>query len=123
MADAGAEVNAAMRAMQELSHGEIMENFMRMMHETGPTEGVIVDLGNGVQEEVRIGKEGPLVLQPTFGSWTLKFWSPSVSRCGTRTSVQPAKWWHEMTVTERTVLLNIVAKKNRSMKQRLGIEV
>mmetsp|Transcript_33981 Transcript_33981/g.108020 ORF Transcript_33981/g.108020 Transcript_33981/m.108020 type:complete len:130 (+) Transcript_33981:73-462(+) len=89
-----------------------------------PAARVTVDLG-GWKETVLVHPEGgPQILQPdgsyAFGRQTEYYW------VGGPSSFKPllvkGKTWEKMTSTEKAVQIEIAAKKNAALRERLGNE-
>jgi len=79
---------------------------------------------NGVEEEVQVhSKFGPVVLQLNGKEQYFRWADGHPDKAGTKfvNDSWLTKNWPQRSSTEKTVLINLAAKKNRSMRDRLGL--
>mmetsp|Transcript_95460 Transcript_95460/g.269794 ORF Transcript_95460/g.269794 Transcript_95460/m.269794 type:complete len:149 (+) Transcript_95460:53-499(+) len=86
----------------------------------GGAETVQVDLGGWV-ESVYMDEYGPKVLH-LDGRLSTFSHSPEFFSAGFHPGDHAGRPWSKLTSTERNILLNLVAKKNAAMKERLEQE-
>eukprot|EP00931_Biecheleriopsis_adriatica_P073933 TRINITY_DN48132_c0_g1_i1.p1 TRINITY_DN48132_c0_g1~~TRINITY_DN48132_c0_g1_i1.p1 ORF type:complete len:150 (+),score=30.59 TRINITY_DN48132_c0_g1_i1:37-486(+) len=101
--------------------GGNLDNFAKSTSYEG-AKSVKIDV-DGHEEEVKIDDErGPLLLQPDGSAvYALLNYSQPIKGSGGHHTDRIQKTWQYLTSTEKTVLLHMVAKKNRRLMECNGL--